>query len=97
AEPPRYRVHPRLEEAEGVRFLVLELVPGSTLGQRLSHGRLPWREALTLCRQVVARSTTGRPSTALEGVRHPCRQRDEAARFPPRGPTSNLDNYRLIR
>jgi hypothetical protein len=42
-----------LEEADGVRFLVLELVPGTTLGRHLSRGDITLREALTLCRQVA--------------------------------------------
>jgi serine/threonine protein kinase len=28
-----------LEESEGLRFIVMELVPGDTLSERLSHGR----------------------------------------------------------
>ncbi|HSF19508.1 MAG TPA: protein kinase [Vicinamibacteria bacterium] len=42
-----------LEQADGVRFLVLELVPGPTLGDRLASGALEVREALQLARQIA--------------------------------------------
>ncbi|MEO8348112.1 MAG: protein kinase, partial [Acidobacteriota bacterium] len=41
------------EESGGVRFLVLELVPGETLAERLSGGPLPVAEALEVCRQIA--------------------------------------------
>ena len=42
-----------LEQADGKRFLVLELVEGETLVQRLSKGPLPVEESLGVCRQIA--------------------------------------------
>ena len=42
-----------LEEADGVRGLVLELVEGATLAERLALGPLPIQEALTVARQIA--------------------------------------------
>ena len=42
-----------LEEAEGVRFLSLELVPGDTLQEHVAKGPLPVEEALEVCRQIA--------------------------------------------
>ena len=43
-----------LEDADGIRFLVLELVEGETLAGRLASGsRLPFLEALTIARQIA--------------------------------------------
>ena len=41
------------EEADDVRFLVLELVPGETLAERVAKGPLPVEEALEVCRQIA--------------------------------------------
>jgi eukaryotic-like serine/threonine-protein kinase len=43
-----------VDECDGVPFLVLELVPGSTLAERLSQGRLSTREALAFASQIAA-------------------------------------------
>ena len=42
-----------LEEADGVRFLSLELVPGETLQERVARGPMPVEEALEVCRQIA--------------------------------------------
>ncbi len=41
------------EEVEGKRFLVMELVEGATLADRLRDGALPVEEALTVGRQIA--------------------------------------------
>jgi eukaryotic-like serine/threonine-protein kinase len=42
-----------LEEAAGVRALVMELIPGPTLAERLADGALPVTECLRIARQIV--------------------------------------------
>ena len=42
-----------LEEADGVRFLALELVEGETLAERVAKGPVPVEEALEICRQTA--------------------------------------------
>ncbi|HEY3840701.1 MAG TPA: protein kinase, partial [Bryobacteraceae bacterium] len=42
-----------LEEADGVRALVLELVDGPTLADRIRQGPLPVDEALVVARQII--------------------------------------------
>src|SRR5262245_27948493 len=41
------------EESDGVRALVLELVDGPTLADRIAAGRLPMDEALPIAKQIV--------------------------------------------
>ena len=42
-----------LEEFSGKHFLILELVEGETLAQRIAKGPLPIDEALDVCRQIA--------------------------------------------
>jgi eukaryotic-like serine/threonine-protein kinase len=42
-----------LEESDGKRFIVMELVEGQTLAHRLLKGPLPLDEALDVCRQIA--------------------------------------------
>jgi serine/threonine protein kinase len=42
-----------LEEAEGKRFLAMELVEGETLAQQIERGPLPIDEGLEVCRQIA--------------------------------------------
>jgi serine/threonine protein kinase len=43
-----------LEESDGVRALVMELVEGFTLAERIAAGPLPLEEALDIARQIAA-------------------------------------------
>ena len=43
-----------LEESDGTRALVMELVEGPTLADRIVHGRIPIDEALPIARQIAA-------------------------------------------
>jgi serine/threonine protein kinase/Tol biopolymer transport system component len=42
-----------LEDADGIRALVLELVDGETLADRVARGPLPLKEALPIARQIT--------------------------------------------
>src|SRR6185503_4264869 len=42
-----------LEESAGVRALVMELVDGPTLAERLASGPLPFDDALAIARQIA--------------------------------------------
>ena len=42
-----------LEEPDGIRCLVLELVEGPTLAERIAAGPLPLKEALEIARQIA--------------------------------------------
>ena len=42
-----------LQESDGVHFLVLELVPGETLAERIRLGRIPIEEALPYFKQIA--------------------------------------------
>ena len=40
-------------EADGVRFLAMELVPGEDLSERIARGRIPVHDALEIARHVA--------------------------------------------
>jgi len=43
-----------LEDADGIRALVLELVEGETLAERVARGPIPLKDALPIARQITA-------------------------------------------
>ncbi|UCE41095.1 MAG: protein kinase [Candidatus Aminicenantes bacterium] len=55
-----------LEKSEGQQFLVMELVEGDTLAERISNDPLPVEEALRICRQI----TEGLESAHEKGIIH---------------------------
>ncbi len=55
-----------LEQQDGKRFLVMELVEGETLAQRIAKGPLPVDETLEVCRQI----TEGLESAHEKGIVH---------------------------
>src|SRR5262245_14852593 len=42
-----------MEDVSGSHFLVMELVEGETLAERIKRGRMPAEEALGIARQIV--------------------------------------------
>jgi tetratricopeptide (TPR) repeat protein/TolB-like protein len=42
-----------LEEADGEKFIVMELVPGETLSEKVAHGSLTLDESLKIARQIA--------------------------------------------
>ena len=55
-----------LEEADGKPFLILELVEGDTLQQRIAQGPIPIKEALDLSRQIA----TALEAAHAQGIIH---------------------------
>ena len=60
-----------LEEAEGVRALVLELVEGPTLADRIAHGPIPLDEALPIANQIAEALADASPARSRDGGRRP--------------------------
>ena len=53
AEPHEHRHIYGLEEAEGQKSLILELVEGSTLADRIKQGAIPLDETLPIAKQIA--------------------------------------------
>ena len=56
-----------LEESDGIRFLVMELVDGETLAERIARGPIPHDEALPVFKQIAEGLEVGRAT--VERVR----------------------------
>ena len=88
-----------LEEAEGVRALVLELVEGPTLADRIKQGPIPLDEALPIAKQIAEALEAARERGVIHRDLKPanikvkddggCAAGPTAARTParPRGPS----------
>jgi len=56
-----------IEESAGVTALVMELVEGEDLSQRIARGAIPLNEALPIARQIAeALEAAGRPAAQVE-------------------------------
>ena len=55
-----------VEESGGRKFLVMELVPGETLAQRIERGPIPLEEALEIAKQI----TEGLEAAHEKGIIH---------------------------
>jgi serine/threonine protein kinase len=55
-----------LQEADGVRFLVLELIEGETLAERITRGPIPVEESLAIAKQMAE----GLEAAHEKGVTH---------------------------
>jgi eukaryotic-like serine/threonine-protein kinase len=56
-------LHGLEESGDGLPVLVMEMVPGETLSDRIDHGPLPLKEVLRIGQQVADRGTGGRSSS----------------------------------
>ena len=68
-----------LEEAEGVKALVLELVEGPTLADRIKQGPIPIDEALPIAKQIAEALETAHEA----GVIHRDLNRETSHARPP--------------
>ena len=78
-----------LEESGGVRALVMELVEGDDLSQRIARGAIPLDEALPIAKQIadaLEAARSGHHSSRSQAGQHQghARWRSQAARFRPR-------------
>lgn len=58
-----------LEESNGICFIVMELLPGETLDDRIDRGAVPLREALTILSQTAMSATSTVPQRLTTGIK----------------------------
>src|SRR5262249_43657995 len=70
-----------LEDESGVPALVLELVEGLTLAERIANGPVPLSETIETARQIADGSATHMPcADSFEAATHLCRRSVNACR-----------------
>jgi serine/threonine protein kinase len=74
--------HPRvaalhgMEQSEGRHFLVMELVEGETLADKLARGPLPVQEALNVARQIAEALEAAHEKGVIQARRSRARERE---------------------
>jgi len=72
-----------LEQAEGVQALVMELVDGPTLADRIAHGPIPMDEALPIAKQIAEALEAAHEQGIIHRDRSPnVKRADERCRAP---------------
>src|SRR5215467_14470760 len=50
---PNIAIIHELKEVDGAKYLIMELIEGQTLAERIVHGPVPMDEALSIARQIA--------------------------------------------
>ena len=65
-----------LEDADGEQFLVMELVPGETLAERIARGPIPIDEAIPLFQQIAEGLEAAHDTDRVPGIQRERRHLD---------------------
>ncbi len=79
-------IHEELEEAEGQTYLVLEYVPGETLGQRIARGPIALKDALAIALEIAEAMAAAHAKGVIHRDLKP-----ENIKITPEGRTKVLD------
>ena len=77
-----------LEESDGVTALVLELVEGPTLAERIAEGPIPVEEALPIARQITEALEAGHESGVIHRDVKPAKREGQRRRHGDHGSAS---------